>query len=230
MIKRSIHSQNYTVLPNAVFEIKDGLAIGLLSYLLSKPPNWHVTKQQLYKHFTQGRTRIDSAFKLLEDTGYIFGEQRKDPITKQYIGFHWIVSDIPDPLHNSAHTETQLLENGQSVNGTLISKELESIVISKELDNSIDWGRLILYFNKCFGKNSRVIPQKAKTQFNARIKEGFTKEDIMLAMTNAKADTYHIETDYKYCTLEFFSRGYKLDKFMSQRKKKDSSADYVPTV
>ena len=47
----------------------------------------------------------------------------------------------------------------------------------------------------------------------ARIKEGRTLEEILLAVKNASKDTYHIEQQYKYLTPEFFLRPDKLDKF-----------------
>ncbi len=230
MIKRSKHAQNYTVFPNQIFEqITDGLAIGILVYLLSKPPNWNVTKQQLYKHFTEGRQRVDKSFKLLELAGYIIGEQTR---TKGKIqGYKWTVYDVPDPLLNSVFMENRLSGNHQSINEQLISNSLINTIDKSNDDNNIiDWDLFIRYFNKCFGKRSRVVPSKAKTQYIARLNEGFTKEDIMLAMTNAKNDSYHKETQYKHCTLEFFSRGDKLDRFMSMTPQKKSSDDYTPTT
>jgi hypothetical protein len=61
-----------------------------------------------------------------------------------------------------------------------------------------------------------------KKQFNARLKEGFTKVDIKNAIVNATKDSYHIETELKYVTLEFISRPDKLDKF-SQGENKPSA-------
>ena len=83
----------------------------------------------------------------------------------------------------------------------------------------MNFENLLLFFNKTFGKRSTVISQTVKNKYNARIKEGFTKEQISSAMKNAAKDQYHIETNFKHCTLEFFSRADKIDKFSSTSEK-----------
>lgn len=219
MIRRSKHSQNYTVLPNDIFkDIQDGLAIGILSYLLSKPTDWNVTKAQLYKHFKEGRQRIDKSFALLESLGYIEGRQEKDGASR-FSGFQWTVYDVPvNRLSESRQPEKQQLLN---------TEEQSTDVQNKEV---INWNHLLSYFNLTFGKKSRVFPDKAKRGYEARIKEGFTKEDIMVAMVNASKDEYHVSTvpKYKYLTLEFFSRSDKLDKFSSMAE--DKPQKYIPTT
>lgn len=89
-------------------------------------------------------------------------------------------------------------------------KECNNNNNEKEL---IDWDVLLNFFNKVTGKKSRVIPEKVKTQFIARLKEKYTKEDIKNAIINVCKDSFHIETNLKYVTLEFISRADKLDKF-----------------
>lgn len=117
MIYKSTHTQNYTVLPNEIFNtINNGLSIGILAYLLSRPYNWVTYKQQLYKHFAEGRTRIDQAFTILEDLGYIVGVQKIDSSGK-FSGFEWVVYDEP------VTTVNRLTENRQSEIVQLISKE-----------------------------------------------------------------------------------------------------------
>ena len=83
----------------------------------------------------------------------------------------------------------------------------------KEILNPINWDILLSYFNKATKKKSRSIPEKVKKAFLARLKEGYTKEDISLAIRNCYNDSYHIETKHKYLTLEFISRADKMDKF-----------------
>ena len=80
-------------------------------------------------------------------------------------------------------------------------------------DKYIDFDLLIKFYNETFGREIRVVNAKAKKQIAARIKEGYTKEDLMRALLNAKEDSYHIETKYKYITLEFVSRSDKFERF-----------------
>ena len=80
-------------------------------------------------------------------------------------------------------------------------------------DNVIDYKELLSFINKTLGRSFRVIPESTKNKYKARLKEGFTKSDIQKAILNASKDSYHIDTNYKYLTPEFFSRADKLNKF-----------------
>lgn len=86
-------------------------------------------------------------------------------------------------------------------------------VINNNIIEPINWSVLLDFFNKTTGKKCKVISKKVKEQFNARLKEGFTKADIANAIVNASNDEYHIQKKLKYITLEFVSRADKLDKF-----------------
>lgn len=97
------------------------------------------------------------------------------------------------------------------------SREEEIRDINTKL--SFDWDELIKYFNETTGKKSRVIPDKAKTAFKARLKEGFTKQDIADAIQNCFNDQYHKDTNHKHLTLEFISRADKLEKYSSIKQR-----------
>ena len=79
--------------------------------------------------------------------------------------------------------------------------------------NDIDYKELLSFINKTLGRSFRIIPDSTKNKYKARLKEGFTKSDIQKAILNASKDSYHIDTNYKYLTPEFFSRADKLNKF-----------------
>lgn len=69
-------------------------------------------------------------------------------------------------------------------------------------------------FNEVFGKRSRVMSQKVVNKYKQILKV-YSLEDVKVAFENAKADDYHIETRYKYCTLEYFSRMEQFDKWVT---------------
>lgn len=78
---------------------------------------------------------------------------------------------------------------------------------------TVDWSKLLEQFNSITGKKIRVLNDKAKRQFKARLKEGYTKTDIVQAIINCFNDSYHRETGHKYLTLEFISRADKMEKY-----------------
>lgn len=59
----------------------------------------------------------------------------------------------------------------------------------------------------------RKINDSVRSKFNARIKDGYTIEDIRTAIVNASQNQYHKETGFQYLTPEFFSRPATLDKW-----------------
>ena len=85
----------------------------------------------------------------------------------------------------------------------------------KESKVNIDSSKLLSVFNSILGKQAKVVSAKAKNQITQRLKEGYTKEDIVKAITNASKDPHHIDSNYKYLTLEFITRPDKLERFVA---------------
>jgi hypothetical protein len=85
----------------------------------------------------------------------------------------------------------------------------------KEIKLNIDSSKLLSLFNSILGKKAKVISEKAKKQLKERLKEGYTKEDIVNALRNAAKDQHHLDTNYKYLTLEFITRPDKLERFVN---------------
>lgn len=96
-------------------------------------------------------------------------------------------------------------------------KEEKSTMSETKVSLEIDFKKLLIFFNSTTNKNCRVINTKTKNQFKARLKEGYTKEDIQNAIVNCSNDQYHRENP-KYLTLEFISRADKLDKYSNYKK------------
>ena len=65
------------------------------------------------------------------------------------------------------------------------------------------------------GKKSKVMSPNAKAQVMQRLKEGYTKEDIVKAITNASKDTHHKDSNYKYLTIEFITRSDRFERFVT---------------
>ena len=57
MIKRSKHTTDYTVIPNAIMEDRDldCECLGMLTYLIGKPSNWKIQAEFLGKRFGWGQ-------------------------------------------------------------------------------------------------------------------------------------------------------------------------------
>jgi len=99
-------------------------------------------------------------------------------------------------------------------------REDKNEVITQNTKVLVDWKRLLNTFNEITGKNCRVVNTKTKNQLKARLKEGYTKEDIVHAIKTCFKEDYHVETNHKHLTLEFITRADKLDKYVNITEKK----------
>ena len=106
-----------------------------------------------------------------------------------------------------------------------LTKNADSVSVSvKDINNNIDYLALLGFVNKTFGRRFEVINDKTKRAYKARLKEGYTKEQIIDAITNAAASKYHKDNNYQYCTPEFFSRAETIDKYSGLTIKTESDS------
>jgi uncharacterized phage protein (TIGR02220 family) len=106
-----------------------------------------------------------------------------------------------------------------------LTKNADSDSVSvNDINNNIDYLALLGFVNKTFGRRFEVINDKTKRAYKARLKEGYTKEQIIDAITNAAASKYHKDNNYQYCTPEFFSRAETIDKYSGLTIKTESDS------
>lgn len=127
-IIKSKHASNYTVIPNEIYN--QGLsmeAIGLLCYLLSLPHDWVIYKTTLHSQMNCGVTKLDSAFKELQNSGYILSVKKQKENGR--IEHEHIVYDKPyngEPPHGEPPTENPPMENAQLLNTNIQSTNKQS--------------------------------------------------------------------------------------------------------
>ena len=95
---------------------------------------------------------------------------------------------------------------------------------------NIDFDSLLNLINDTFKRSFRTINQKNRNAYMARMKQGYKKTDIQTAIKNCSTNNYHIETNFRYCTPEFFSRADVLDKYsnVTEKKTEPVNASNVP--
>ena len=119
-----------------------------------------------------------------------------------------------DEQHREQHTQqhTQLkIEGGDNA----------SILIGQNPDekNKLNFDLLLQYINKKTGRDFQLINNSVRQKFNARLRDGYSKTQIMTAIDNAIEKDYHKENGYQHLTPEFFSRASTLDKYGTKTKK-----------
>ena len=90
--------------------------------------------------------------------------------------------------------------------------------VNKDNNDKINFKSLVDFINQVGTRSFTTINDSAKAKYKARLKEGYTKDDILRAIKNAHKEPYHIETKFKYLTPEFFSRADKLDLYSAESK------------
>ena len=84
--------------------------------------------------------------------------------------------------------------------------------------DKIDFEKLKDFINQKTGRNFKVINENVKGKYLARLKEGYTKQDILDAVSNSIKSDYHKGENFTYLTPEFFSRSATLDKYSNVNK------------
>jgi len=110
-------------------------------------------------------------------------------------------------------TKTQILEIlDDSRNNEEAAERLDKVINPKVKADRIDFDAFLAFFNKVTGKKIRAIDPKAKRQINARLKEGYTKQDLAVAVINCFNNVWHhLPENRRHLTPEFISRP---DKFI----------------
>lgn len=174
-IRRSARKQSFTVVDNAVFN--SGLsyrAIGLLTFLLSKPDHWEVSVAHLVNASKEsaapsGRDAIYSTIRELESKGFITKAPKRNEAGKMD-GMEYVVHD--EPFTVEPHTDEP-----DAANPTQVNTELKvNTEVSKIHSSSSDDAEAIESAFDAFWKAGmrKVGKQKAKGIFKRKLKESKT--------------------------------------------------------
>lgn len=115
-IIRGEHRENFTAISNDIFN--SGLspeAIGILCYLLSKPPHWRVIKQEIRIKFDLGREKLDRIINEIVSANYMIKTQSRNE-DGSYGEIDIIVYGSPmteNPLSAETFTANQPLVNNK---------------------------------------------------------------------------------------------------------------------
>jgi uncharacterized phage protein (TIGR02220 family) len=121
---------------------------------------------------------------------------------------------------NSTSVNERSIPSTDNVNVTV--NENVNEIKDNSIVESIDFDVLLSFINKTLDRKFRTINKAIQKSYKARLKEGYTKEDIKTAIINASNNDYHKETNYQYLTPKFFIRFDKLYLYSNFTENKDS--------
>ena len=201
-----------------------GLFINVCSYYWSNECD--VTVDKMYKRFKHNKGDLS----YLIDNGLI--HQDGNSVRINFLDEQQ-AERVKTSKRNSASGKAsamakKLAKAQQKVNekSTVVEKSLNENPTNKKRKDkkredkiSVDWDKLVIAFNNITKKKSRMVNAKARKQILERLKEGYTKEDLISAITNCYADEFHTQNNHKHLTLEFISRPDKLEAWLSAEKR-----------
>lgn len=109
--------------------------------------------------------------------------------------------------------------NKNDVYNNTLFNNTDNNTVNNTMNKTVDlFDRFIFICNLTLNKSYRG-DNKARRQFQARIKDGYKLEDFKKAIENASQDPFHMEKEYRYLTPEFFTRSDKLERYMQMPTK-----------
>lgn len=123
-IHRGTPRENYTVFRNEIFECDQFSmdALGMLTYLLSRPRNWVVNQAQLRQRFKLGKDKFQRVMGELVEAGYVERRQQRRRNTNTFGPAQYHVFDRPispkKPQPENPATDVNKGESNENMNGT----------------------------------------------------------------------------------------------------------------
>lgn len=215
MIIKQKKNKNFTILSNEIFMNNNisARAKGVYAYIMTLPNDWKIYKSEIYNHFSEGRTAIDTAFKELEDVGYI---SKKRIQTKNGTFNGWEFTCL-ESIGNDRLAEKPKSDRPKSVNPQLLSTNvLQSTnntnintnsncpeipdsskeVVENNAPNIIDPEKIIKHFDNIDINTPPIEYKKPKPSQSTKVDNTFT-------LTNLAIKRGYITKDYFDILLAF---------------------------
>ena len=163
---------------------------------------------KLMARWKWSKTKTRTFLKLLIDDNMIIKDSDNKKTTLTIVNY----KEYQDKANNRKTSKKQqkdFKKTSEDTHYNNVNKENKENKESKAED-------LLKFLNERVNKKYRSIPE---ANLNARLKDGYTFEEIKKAIVNASNDPFQIETDYKHLTLEYILRKNQLDKWINVSSK-----------
>ena len=149
MIKRAKRKGNFTVVYNEFINDArlSARAKGVMIWLLSKPDDWVISREAMYKAFKEGRTAVWTAFKELIDLKYVICIENVERVSSGqffkrdngYVVYEVSIdSDLFDILYpDAAETARQTTSRQDSAFGRILKTDLENTELNKKQNTDL---------------------------------------------------------------------------------------------
>lgn len=201
IIKISNKTENFTIVTNEVARRDDlsARAKGIYFYLMTLPKDWKLFREELNTHFTEGKDALNTAFKELENAGYI--SKKRVLNNTKFAGWEYTIyetasvkglSDSGNPKTENPYSGNPQLLNTDSLLST--NKQNNEIkVLSKQDIKKED--QFLIFYQSYPKKTNKTDAIK---KFEQLQKKGITLESILLKLEVYKKQIRRDNTEIKY--------------------------------
>jgi hypothetical protein len=195
-------------------------AKGLLLHLLSLPADWVLYKANLYNSINEKKGSIDSAFKELQDKGFILSVKVCDTLGR-FVGWNHVVYDIPADIEKIRHSE-----NPKSVKSEMGESAPIQINTYTKKDNIQinNKDKELAFLSEDWKELWEGWVEYKKTEHRDKFKSKNTEQ---LALNNlVKISKEQIEVARKIVSLSIINRWKGLFEIKEEEKKKNKIEQY----
>ena len=210
---RANRNENYTVMSNVHLKDKRMTlkAKGLLSVVLSLPPDWDYSFAGLVAICKESETAMKSAIKELKEFGYLTITKERDE--KGHFDYVYVFNENPqtdlpvveNPVVENPPTDNPMVENVRQLNTKeLNTKELNTKIdiVPEQEQEPIPYAEIITYFNEVAGTHYLLRGKEIKKFIKARWNDGFRLEDFKTVLDKKTAQWKNDAKMSKYLRFE----------------------------
>jgi hypothetical protein len=133
-IHRVKKSDNFTIIHNEIYRNKEMSlqAMALHTYIMTLPDDWKIYKKELPNNFKNGETSVNTAWKELEDNGYIVGIRKREKGTGKFIGIEYHCYEKSQNKDKSPQSDFPVVGKPNVGNQVLLNTNSTKNLINKE--------------------------------------------------------------------------------------------------
>tara|TARA_B100000131_G_scaffold11056_2_gene11551 strand:- start:116 stop:943 length:828 start_codon:yes stop_codon:yes gene_type:complete len=192
MIKRSKHTTDYTVIPNAIMEDRDldCECLGMLTYLIGKPSNWKIQAEFLGKRFGWGKTKVYGILKKLINAGYV---TRKANIVdglkrgSEYTVYDMKMAEKPH-CSQTRTSDTPIVREGEHIISNNISYISKEKIYKKESEYENQFKEFDKEYPRSNKRSTWQGGSKIYEKFKRVLKGGVSFDKLMKGLRLYKQD------------------------------------------
>lgn len=196
-------------------------AKGLMSYLFSKPDDWHIYQTQLTKVSSDGKASVRSIINELIEKGYMTRTSRRKE-NGDFDGYDYTLHEKPRvrKMEDAKMEDAKMVfAKSDTTNNDLTNNDLTN---NDSRADFIPYKEIISYLNAKSGKRFNHKTNNNRKLIKARFNEGYTKDDFIKVIDNKVSEWSDVEHMKQYLqpTTLF---GNKFDKYLNQENQTNDS-------